>query len=132
MPVMVFFFFLFQLLCHGGMAGNKFFADLHVLQDGQWTLVDEGTAPSARAGHGAVAHGNFVYIFGGLGPHGSLDDLWKLDCSKYPLDPISQVRPITLFLKPKLKTLMLKPPYFCLLSTAFTKLIPLSFLKICL
>lgn len=70
------------------MAGNKFFSDLYVLEDGQWLSVDAGSgeapAPSARAGHGAVALGNFVYIFGGLGPHGSLDDMWKLDCSKYP------------------------------------------------
>ncbi|KAK3920230.1 Rab9 effector protein with kelch motifs [Frankliniella fusca] len=71
-----------KLLCHGGMAGNKFFSDLFVLENGQWTAVeDDGRpAPSPRAGHGAVALGNFVYIFGGLGPHGSLDDMWKLDC----------------------------------------------------
>lgn len=72
-----------KLVCHGGMSGNKFFADLHVLEDGRWSLVDaaaEGVAPSARAGHGAVVHGNFVYIFGGLGPHGSLDDMWKFNC----------------------------------------------------
>lgn len=71
-----------KLLCHGGMAGNKFFSDLIVLENGLWTVVDDNgrPAPSPRAGHGAVALGNFVYIFGGLGPHGSLDDLWKLDC----------------------------------------------------
>jgi len=63
------------------MASNTFFSDLFVLsEDGQWQEVpDAEPNPGKRAGHGSALYKKWLYIWGGLGPHGSLGDLWRLD-----------------------------------------------------
>jgi len=69
---------------HGGMSGTGIFDDLWKLDLGQmaWTRIsfDEGKRPGARAAHGGICVGKFLYIFGGLCVSGTaLDDLWKYD-----------------------------------------------------
>jgi hypothetical protein len=53
--------------------------DLHILDsDGTWTAVDRRHRPSSRAAHGVVCHDRAIYIFGGLGKSGALNDMWRL------------------------------------------------------
>ncbi|XP_069702361.1 rab9 effector protein with kelch motifs-like [Periplaneta americana] len=68
-----------KLYCHGGMSGTYLYDDLHVLDaDGTWTSVSFSQQPSGRAAHGAAYHNRFIYIFGGLGNSGALNDMWRL------------------------------------------------------
>jgi len=56
-----------------------FYDDLHILDSGgTWTAVDSKHRPSGRAAHGAVCCNRVIYIFGGLGHYGALNDLWRL------------------------------------------------------
>lgn len=76
----------FQLWCHGGMLGIDLYDDLHILDsDGMWTSVDCKHRPSGRAAHGAVCHGRFIYIFGGLGNSGALNDMWRLHVGEFTI-----------------------------------------------
>ena len=68
-----------QLYCHGGVSGMDFHDDLHILDsDGTWTAVDIKHRPSRRAAHGALCYNRVIYIFGGLGKYGALNDMWRL------------------------------------------------------
>lgn len=71
---------MFQLYVHGGLSGERFLDDLHVLSsDGSWRAVaSSGSKPAGRASHGAVSHGAAVYMFGGLSAQGALNDMWRL------------------------------------------------------
>lgn len=74
-----------KLYCFGGMAGTKFYNDVHVidLEKGMWStpkIKKRNSMPEARTAHAAVAHGADMYVFGGLNKDGmAMDDLWKLD-----------------------------------------------------
>ena len=73
-----------RIYCFGGMAGTKFYNDLHVLDldKGAWITpkVKKRCVPEARAAHAAVVDGINLYIFGGMNKDGmALCDLWKLD-----------------------------------------------------
>jgi len=53
--------------------------DMHILDsDGTWATVDSKHRPSGRAAHGAVCCNRVIYIFGGLGRCGALNDMWRL------------------------------------------------------
>lgn len=79
-----------KLWCHGGMSGIDLYDDLHILDsDGMWTSVDCKHQPSGRAAHGAVCHGRFIYIFGGLGNSGALNDMWRLHVDKLVWEEIT-------------------------------------------
>jgi hypothetical protein len=76
------------LLLFGGSdaAGAK--NDLYSLQldgngvNGKWTRISRpGTQPPARSGHAMTVDGDQLWLFGGSGACGFLDDLWTL-----PLD----------------------------------------------
>lgn len=72
---------------HGGMSGSNFFDDLHGLDLDKKTWfhakVKSPIKPPARAAHGSFVCGADVYIFGGMNQNGALDDIFKLDSSKY-------------------------------------------------
>lgn len=73
-----------KIYCFGGMAGAKFYNDIHVLdlEKGSWVTpkVKKRNLPEPRAAHAAVSLGQYLYIFGGLTKEGmALDDLWKLN-----------------------------------------------------
>lgn len=75
-----------KVYCFGGMAGTKFYNDLHMLdlEKGMWVTpkVKKRSMPEARTSHVAVSSGSDIYVFGGLNKEGAaLDDLWKLDTS---------------------------------------------------
>jgi len=45
-----------------------------------WTEIkQEGTIPEARSFHKMITIGNNLYLFGGVGANGRLNDLWKFD-----------------------------------------------------
>ncbi|XP_067945622.1 rab9 effector protein with kelch motifs-like [Watersipora subatra] len=73
-----------KVYCFGGMAGSKFYNDLHILdlEKDTWITpkVKKRGLPEPRAAHAAVADGMNMFIFGGMNKEGSaLCDLWKLD-----------------------------------------------------
>jgi len=75
-----------KIYCFGGMAGSKFYNDLHILdlEKGCWITpkIKKRNLPEPRAAHAAVTEGTNLYIFGGMSKEGmALDDLWKLDTS---------------------------------------------------
>lgn len=68
-----------KLYCHGGVSGMDFYDDMHTLDsDGTWATVDSKHRPGGRAAHGAVCCNRIIYIFGGLGRCGALNDMWRL------------------------------------------------------
>ncbi|XP_048198725.1 rab9 effector protein with kelch motifs isoform X3 [Perognathus longimembris pacificus] len=74
-----------QLFIHGGLAGDKFFDDLHCIDisDMKWQqLSPTGAAPEGCAAHSAVAVGKHVYIFGGMTPSGALDTMYQYHTEK--------------------------------------------------
>ena len=71
-----------KLLVHGGMAGSTFYDDLNVFDLDKliWkTIKQKKNYPCARTAHGSLVHENVLYIFGGMGRVGALDDTYKLD-----------------------------------------------------
>uniref|UniRef100_S4RXK2 Rab9 effector protein with kelch motifs n=1 Tax=Petromyzon marinus TaxID=7757 RepID=S4RXK2_PETMA len=74
-----------RLYVHAGMDGADFLSDLHVLDTAalRWEKGRcRGDVPSARAAHAALAHGRFLYTFGGLGPAGALSCAYKFHVDK--------------------------------------------------
>ncbi|XP_042534541.1 rab9 effector protein with kelch motifs isoform X3 [Dipodomys spectabilis] len=74
-----------QLFIHGGLAGDKFFDDLHCIDisDMKWQqLSPTGAAPAGCAAHSAVAVGKHVYVFGGMTPAGALDTMYQYHTEK--------------------------------------------------
>ncbi|XP_055475169.1 rab9 effector protein with kelch motifs isoform X2 [Psammomys obesus] len=74
-----------QLFIHGGLAGDKFFDDLHCIDIRNMTwqkLGPTGAAPPGCAAHTAVAVGKHVYVFGGMTPAGALNTMYKYDTEK--------------------------------------------------
>ncbi|KAK2120316.1 hypothetical protein P7K49_001702 [Saguinus oedipus] len=71
-----------KLFIHGGLAGDKFYDDLHCIDikfsDMKWQkLSPTGAAPAGCAAHSAVAVGKHLYIFGGMTPAGALDTMYQ-------------------------------------------------------
>ncbi len=49
-------------------------------RDRDWTKIEpSGLLPPARHSHAAVAHDDLLYIIGGYGASGALDDIWSYD-----------------------------------------------------
>ncbi|XP_049751337.1 rab9 effector protein with kelch motifs isoform X2 [Elephas maximus indicus] len=74
-----------KLFIHGGLAGDKFYDDLHCIDisDMRWQkLSPTGAAPTGCAAHSAVAVGKHVYIFGGMAPTGALDTMYQYHIEK--------------------------------------------------
>ncbi|XP_038192226.1 rab9 effector protein with kelch motifs isoform X2 [Arvicola amphibius] len=74
-----------KLFIHGGLAGDKFFDDLHCIDTSnmKWqTLSPTGAVPSGCAAHAAVAVGKHVYVFGGMSPTGALNTMYKYHTEK--------------------------------------------------
>jgi hypothetical protein len=75
-----------RMLLFGGLTDGGYAADLWSLSlpgddSGDtpiWTAF-ELTGPAARASHDAVMTGPWLYLFGGNGDAGALNDLWVLD-----------------------------------------------------
>jgi N-acetylneuraminic acid mutarotase len=73
-----------ELLMFGGQANDRWFDDLwaYAPRIQSWRpLTIQGEGPSARARAGAAwdAEHRQLYLFGGSGPDGYLDELWRLD-----------------------------------------------------
>lgn len=72
-----------RLFVFGGMAGVKFYNDLHILDIDKmtWTAVKQKKNwPIPRAGHSAAIYRKKMYVFGGLVCQGiALDDMYMLD-----------------------------------------------------
>jgi N-acetylneuraminic acid mutarotase len=46
----------------------------------EWKLVTSLVLPSSRAGHSAIVHQSYMYVFGGKDESNQkLNDLWRLD-----------------------------------------------------
>lgn len=74
-----------KLFIHGGLAGDKFYDDLHCIDinDMKWQkLSPTGAAPTGCAAHSAVTVGKHVYIFGGMTPTGALDTMYQYHIEK--------------------------------------------------
>ncbi|XP_017404649.1 rab9 effector protein with kelch motifs isoform X2 [Cebus imitator] len=74
-----------KLFIHGGLAGDKFYDDLHCIDinDMKWQkLSPTGAAPAGCAAHSAVAVGKHLYIFGGMTPAGALDTMYQYHTEK--------------------------------------------------
>ncbi|XP_033046894.1 rab9 effector protein with kelch motifs isoform X7 [Trachypithecus francoisi] len=74
-----------KLFIHGGLAGDKFYDDLHCIDisNMKWQkLSSTGAAPAGCAAHSAVAVGNHLYIFGGMTPAGALDTMYQYHTEK--------------------------------------------------
>uniref|UniRef100_A0A8C9ASC7 Rab9 effector protein with kelch motifs n=1 Tax=Prolemur simus TaxID=1328070 RepID=A0A8C9ASC7_PROSS len=67
-----------KLFIHGGLAGDKFYDDLHCIDISNPT----GAAPAGCAAHSAVAVGKHIYIFGGMTPTGALDVMYQYHIEK--------------------------------------------------
>lgn len=73
------------------MSGGTFYDDLHILDltTCTWSSVKQKKIyPSARAAHAAVSCGNGVYVFGGIGREGALDDIMVFDTSTFTVNYI--------------------------------------------
>ena len=73
-----------ELLVFGGYANERFFDDLWRYSphtQGWRPVVTQGEGPSARSNIGAAwdQQHRQLYLFGGFGPGGYLDELWRLD-----------------------------------------------------
>jgi len=74
-----------RLFIHGGMSGNNFFDDVHVLDvaRGLWFNAKiKSVKPAGRAAHSGFVSGSSIYIFGGMNHNGALDDMFRLDTGK--------------------------------------------------
>ncbi|XP_038960700.1 rab9 effector protein with kelch motifs isoform X11 [Rattus norvegicus] len=74
-----------KLFIHGGLAGDRFFDDLHCIDIGDMSwqkLGPTGTAPVGCAAHAAVAVGHHVYVFGGMTATGALNTMYKYHTEK--------------------------------------------------
>ncbi|XP_021117735.1 rab9 effector protein with kelch motifs isoform X3 [Heterocephalus glaber] len=74
-----------KLFIHGGLAGDRFFDDLHCIDisDMRWQkLSPTGAVPAGCAAHSAVAVGKHMYIFGGMTPTGALDTMYRYHVEK--------------------------------------------------
>ncbi|KAM8801066.1 rab9 effector protein with kelch motifs isoform 2-T3 [Rhynchonycteris naso] len=74
-----------KLFIHGGLAGDKFYDDLHCIDinDMKWQkLSPTGAAPTGCAAHSAVAVGKHLYVFGGMTPTGALDTMYQYNIEK--------------------------------------------------
>ncbi|XP_072634009.1 rab9 effector protein with kelch motifs isoform X6 [Canis lupus baileyi] len=74
-----------KLFIHGGLAGDKFYDDLHCIdiRDMKWQeLSPTGAPPTGCAAHSAVAVGKHLYIFGGMTPTGALDTMYQYHIEK--------------------------------------------------
>lgn len=71
-----------RVLLLDGLTAEGHVADLWALPlagDAGWEAISvAGEPPAARASHDAVAVGDRLYLFGGIGPDGVLADLWAL------------------------------------------------------
>lgn len=72
-----------RLFVHGGMAGADIFDDLFCLDlvsgaASRWHQL-QASGPCARAAHGGAILKDRLFIFGGLGKDGALDDMWSFD-----------------------------------------------------
>ncbi|XP_010151516.1 PREDICTED: LOW QUALITY PROTEIN: rab9 effector protein with kelch motifs-like, partial [Eurypyga helias] len=73
-----------QLFVHGGLAGDVFYSDLFCIdvRDMRWVKVPApatGDVPAGRASHASAVFRDHLYIFGGIGPGGTLDTTYKYD-----------------------------------------------------
>ncbi|XP_043914632.1 rab9 effector protein with kelch motifs [Protopterus annectens] len=69
-----------SLYIHGGLAGNRFYADMFCIDtvDMKWNKVNmTGDVPSGRAAHSGVAFESLIYIFGGMNTAGALNTMHK-------------------------------------------------------
>ncbi|XP_032721739.1 rab9 effector protein with kelch motifs isoform X3 [Lontra canadensis] len=74
-----------KLFIHGGLAGDRFYDDLHCIDisDMQWQkLSPTGVPPTGCAAHSAVAVGKRLYIFGGMTPTGALGTMYQYHIEK--------------------------------------------------
>lgn len=73
------------MYCHGGLANHTFLDDMCILDlgSGVWNRIETSPKPCGRASHGAVIHDSKLYLFGGFGTEGSLNDLWQFDLGLY-------------------------------------------------
>ncbi|XP_025865079.1 rab9 effector protein with kelch motifs isoform X3 [Vulpes vulpes] len=74
-----------KLFIHGGLAGDKFYDDLHCIdiRDMKWQeLSPTGAPPTGCAAHSAVSVGKHLYIFGGMTPTGALDTMYQYHIEK--------------------------------------------------
>ncbi|MBE0648288.1 MAG: T9SS type A sorting domain-containing protein [Bacteroidales bacterium] len=68
------------LLFGGGVPGQDLFNDLFVFEQNDWNeITPENDPPPARMEHDAWISGDKMYVFGGLGENGPLDDMWTYD-----------------------------------------------------
>ena len=68
------------LLVGGGLGTDDTHGDTWSLSTTEWTQLELDNAPSPRHSHAVVANPRtgVIYMFGGDGPEGELDDLWQL------------------------------------------------------
>ncbi|XP_054583282.1 rab9 effector protein with kelch motifs isoform X2 [Eptesicus fuscus] len=74
-----------KLFIHGGLAGDRFYDDLHCIDisDMKWQKLNPtGAAPTGCAAHSAVAVGKHLYVFGGMTPTGALDTMYQYHTEK--------------------------------------------------
>ncbi|XP_048414779.2 rab9 effector protein with kelch motifs [Stegostoma tigrinum] len=71
-----------ELFIHGGLAGDKFFNDMYVIDTAvvnmRWKKVKmKGDIPRGCAAHSAIYHGKYIFIFGGMDVAGALNTMYK-------------------------------------------------------
>ncbi|CAG5867518.1 unnamed protein product [Menidia menidia] len=74
-----------KIYIHGGMAGERFYNDMHSLdlRSMKWEKVPaKGDIPPAVAAHSAVVLGTNIYIFGGLTADGATHTMYKFNTAK--------------------------------------------------
>ncbi len=68
------------LLFGGGVPEQDLFNDLFVFEQNDWNeITPVNDPPPARMEHEAWISGDKMYIYGGLGENGPLDDMWTYD-----------------------------------------------------
>uniref|UniRef100_UPI00398EEA24 rab9 effector protein with kelch motifs n=1 Tax=Pristiophorus japonicus TaxID=55135 RepID=UPI00398EEA24 len=77
-----------KLFIHGGLAGDKFFNDMYVIDTAavnmKWKKVKmKGDIPGGCAAHSAISHGKYIYIFGGMDVTGALNTMNKYHIEKH-------------------------------------------------
>ncbi|XP_072421782.1 rab9 effector protein with kelch motifs isoform X1 [Chiloscyllium punctatum] len=81
-----------KLFIHGGLSGDTFFNDMHVIDTAavnmRWKKIKmKGDIPKGCAAHSAIFHGKNIFIFGGMDVTGALNTMYKyhIETSRWTL-----------------------------------------------